>query len=244
MLNSLSAHQGGLVVTVLILVVEDDAPLATLLGHHLEASGYRVEFSARGDDAELRLRERPLPNLVILDWMLPEVSGIELCRRLRARRETQTLPIVMLSARGTEADLIRGLSIGADDYVAKPFSVPVLLARIQAVLRRACPQTIANTLTLDDIKLERSTRRVHRAGTEIQLSPTEFRLLDFLMANPGRVFSRQELLDQVWGLDADLGEYTVNTCIRRLRRRLNAGHVFDPIRAVYSAGYVMRTNRS
>ena len=166
-----------------ILVVEDEASLSLLLQYNLEAEGYTVDIADRGDEAELKLRETN-PDLVLLDWMLPGVSGIELCRRIRARAETATLPVIMLTARGEEAERIRGLSTGADDYIVKPFSVPELVARVGALLRRAKPKTVSRILQSGDIELDRETHRVHRASRELQLGPTEFKLLEFFMQSP------------------------------------------------------------
>src|SRR5689334_7534404 len=181
-----------------ILIIEDEEPLTLLLRYNLEAEGYDVETSSRGDDAEIKLKESP-PDLIVLDWMLPGISGIELCRRLRARADTARLPIIMLTARGEESERVRGLTTGADDYLVKPFSVPELLARIKALLRRADPSRVANVLRIGDVELDRDRRRVLRAGREVHLGPTEFRLLEFLMQSAGRVFSRGQLLDGVWG---------------------------------------------
>ena len=180
-----------------ILIVEDEEPLSLLLRYNLEADGYEVDTVARGDEADTRLREST-PDLVVLDWMLPGLSGIELCRRLRARPETKALPIIMLTARGEESERIRGLSTGADDYIVKPFSVPELIARVRALLRRASPERVADVLAFGDIELDREKKRVSRAGREVALGPTEYRLLEFLMERPGRVFSREQLLDSVW----------------------------------------------
>jgi two-component system phosphate regulon response regulator PhoB len=220
----------------LILVVEDEEPLTLLLRYNLEAEGYEVEVSARGDEAEVRLRER-LPDLLVLDWMLPGLSGIELCRRLRTRDDTAQLPILMLTARGEEDERIRGLATGADDYVVKPFSVPELMARVKALLRRARPGAISSVLRAGDLELDRETFRVRRGGREVHLGPTEFRLLEFLMKTPGRVFSREQLLDGVWGHDVYVDERTVDVHIGRLRRALNRGRSRDPIRTVRGAGY-------
>ena len=170
-----------------ILIVEDEEPLTMLLRYNLEAEGYEVDTAARGDEAEVRLKENP-PDLVVLDWMLPGISGIELCRRLRARPETRQLPIIMLTARGEESEKVRGLATGADDYIVKPFSVPELLARVRALLRRSLPGRVATVLSIADLELDRETRRVSRGGREVHLGPTEFRLLEFLMQSPGRVF--------------------------------------------------------
>lgn len=219
-----------------VLIVEDEEPLSLLLRYNLEAEGYTVESCVRGDEAEIRLRES-LPDLLLLDWMLPGLSGIELCRRLRAREETERLPVVMLTARGEEAERIRGLSTGADDYVVKPFSVPELMARVRALLRRASPEVVSTMLRSGDIELDRETHRVRRNATEIHLGPTEFRLLEFLMTSPGRVFSREQLLDGVWGHDVYVDERTVDVHVGRLRKALNKGKAKDPIRTVRGAGY-------
>lgn len=219
-----------------ILIVEDEEPLSLLLRYNLESEGYGVESVGRGDEAETRLRES-VPDLVILDWMLPGLSGIELCRRLRTRPETERLPVIMLTARGEETERVRGLATGADDYVVKPFSVPELLARVRALLRRAKPEHVATLLRAGDIELDRETHRVHRAGREIHLGPTEFRLLEFLMQSPGRVFSREQLLDGVWGQDVYIDERTVDVHVGRLRKAINRGRQSDPIRTVRGAGY-------
>jgi two-component system phosphate regulon response regulator PhoB len=219
-----------------ILVVEDEVPLATLLVYNLEAEGYQVEHVDNGDEAELRLAESP-PDLVILDWMLPGVSGLEICRRLRARDSARDMPVIMLTARGEEGERVRGLSVGADDYVVKPFSTPELMARVRALLRRARPERVASRLTLGDIDLDRDTRRVRRSGREIHLGPTEFRLLEYFMEKPGRVFTRAQLLDSVWGMSAEIDERTVDVHVGRLRKALIRGREKDPIRTVRGAGY-------
>lgn len=219
-----------------ILVVEDEQPLALLLAYNLEAEGFAVERVERGDEAELRLAES-VPDLLILDWMLPGVSGLELCRRLRAREATRTLPVIMLTARGEESERVRGLSVGADDYVVKPFSVPELMARVRSLLRRARPERLANRLIAGDLDLDRETRRVRRGGREVHLGPTEFRLLEFLMERPGRVFSRAQLLDGVWGLAIEIDERTVDVHVGRLRKSLSRGREADPLRTVRGAGY-------
>jgi two-component system phosphate regulon response regulator PhoB len=223
-------------MTARIMIVEDEEPLTLLLRYNLEAEGYAVDTAARGDEAEVKLKEAA-PDLVVLDWMLPGMSGIELCRRLRARAETERLPIIMLTARGEESERIRGLSTGADDYIVKPFSVPELVARIRALLRRARPERVASKLAAGDLELDRETRRVARASREVHLGPTEFRLLEFLMQSPGRVFSREQLLDGVWGRDVYIDERTVDVHVGRLRRALNRGRVSDPIRTVRGTGY-------
>jgi two-component system phosphate regulon response regulator PhoB len=219
-----------------ILIVEDEEPLTVLLRYNLEASGYVVDSAARGDEAELKLREN-MPDLVVLDWMLPGVSGIEICRRLRAQSATATLPIIMLTARGEESERVRGLATGADDYVVKPFSVPELLARIAALLRRSRPERVAAILSVGDIELDRERRRVFRAGREIALGPTEFRLLEYLMQSPGRVYSREQLLDGVWGNDVYVEDRTVDVHIGRVRKALSEASESDPIRTVRGSGY-------
>lgn len=219
-----------------ILIVEDEEPLTLLLRYNLEAEGYEVDSVARGDDADIRLREQ-VPDLVLLDWMLPGLSGIELCRRIRSRRETERLPVIMLTARGEEGDRVRGLATGADDYIVKPFSVPELLARVRALLRRSKPAHVATVLSAGDLELDRETHRVRRDGRELHLGPTEFKLLEFLMQSPGRVFSREQLLDGVWGHDVYIDERTVDVHVGRLRKALNRPRKPDPIRTVRGAGY-------
>src|SRR5205809_7604801 len=219
-----------------ILVVEDEEALTTLLRYNLDAEGYDVETVGRGDDADTRLKER-VPDLIVLDWMLPGLSGIELCRRLRARPDTRKLPVIMLTARGEESERVRGLATGADDYIVKPFSVPELVARVRALLRRANPKRVASLLTFGDVELDREKKRVTRASKPIELGPTEYRLLEFLMERPGRVFSRAQLLDGVWGSDVYIDERTVDVHAGRLRKALNRGHAIDPIRTVRGAGY-------
>jgi len=219
-----------------VLIVEDEQALNLLLRYNLESEGFEVDVVDRGDEAETRIREN-VPDLVILDWMLPGVSGIEICRRLRARPETKQLPILMLTARGEESERVRGLGTGADDYVVKPFSLPELLARVHALLRRARPEQSMKVLKAGDIELDREKKRVHRSGRELHLGPTEFRLLEFLMVSPGRVFTREQLLDQVWGRDAYIDERTVDVHVGRLRKALSRGRETDPIRTVRGSGY-------
>ncbi len=219
-----------------VLVVEDEDALATLLQYNLEKEGYQVALAADGEEALMLVDER-LPDLVVLDWMLPKISGIELCRRLRGRSETRNMPIMMLTARGEESDRIRGLDTGADDYVTKPFSMTELAARIRAVLRRIRPGLAEDRVTQGDITMDRVAHRVRRSGREIHLGPTEFRLLDYLMQHPGRVFSREQLLDAVWGSDVYVEARTVDVHIGRLRKALNNDDEVDPIRTVRSAGY-------
>jgi two-component system phosphate regulon response regulator PhoB len=219
-----------------ILVVEDEESLATLLQYNLDKEGYRVIHCADGEEA-LMLVEEKQPDLVILDWMLPTVSGIEVCRRLRQRSETRNLPIIMLTARGEETDRIRGLDTGADDYVVKPFSMTELCARVRAVLRRIRPGLAEDRVNHGDLMIDRVAHRVKRGAQEVHLGPTEFRLLDYFMQHPGRVFSREQLLDAVWGSDVYVEARTVDVHIGRLRRALNVEGDDDPIRTVRSAGY-------
>ncbi len=219
-----------------ILVMEDEDALATLLSYNLEKEGYRVVVASDGEEGMLQIEER-LPDLVLLDWMLPKLSGIEVCRRIRGKSETRNMPIIMLTARGEESDRIRGLDTGADDYLTKPFSMSELIARIRAVLRRIRPGLADDRLNHGDIVIDRVAHRVRRAGNEIHLGPTEFRLLDHLMQHPGRVFSREQLLDAVWGSDVYVEARTVDVHVGRLRKALNVEGTVNPIRTVRSAGY-------
>lgn len=219
-----------------VLVVEDEDALAALLQYNLDKEGYRVTIASDGEEALMLVDERA-PDLVVLDWMLPKVSGVEVCRRLRARPETRNLPIIMLTARGEESDRIRGLDTGADDYVIKPFSMSELAARIRAVLRRIRPGLAEDRIRHGDLVIDRAAHRVRRGAREVRLGPTEFRLLDYLMQHPGRVFSREQLLDAVWGSDVYVEARTVDVHIGRLRKALNQGLEDDPIRTVRSAGY-------
>ena len=219
-----------------LLLVEDDRALADLLMWHFDREGYDIVRTADGDEALLLAEER-VPDLVILDWMIEGVSGIEVCRRLRRRPATAHVPIIKLTARGEESDRIRGLETGADDYVTKPFSPRELLARVGAVLRRVRPALAGELLTYGDIELDADAHRVRRAGRPVQLGPTEFRLLRHLMENPGRVFSRERLLDAIWPRDRDIDVRTVDVHVRRLRKALNEGAQKDLVRTVRSAGY-------
>ena len=219
-----------------LLLVEDDRALADLLMWHFDREGYDIVRTADGDEALLLAEER-VPDLVILDWMIEGVSGIEVCRRLRRRPAPAPVPIIMLTARGEESDRIRGLETGADDYVTKPFSPRELLARVGAVLRRVRPALAGELLTYGDIELDADAHRVRRAGRPVQLGPTEFRLLRHLMENPGRVFSRERLLDAIWPRDRDIDVRTVDVHVRRLRKALNEGAQKDLVRTVRSAGY-------
>lgn len=219
-----------------ILVVEDETALAELLRYNLEAAGHTVTTCVSGEDAELLLAEERY-DLIVLDWMLPGVSGIELCRRLRARERTKAIPVLMLTARGEEADRVRGLTTGADDYVVKPFSVSELQARIVALLRRASPDLVAEVLTYDNFTLDRVAHRVKRGRRDLRLGPTEYKLVLFFLENKGRVLSRQQLIDGVWGRDGDVDERTVDVHIGRLRKAINQGNEADPIRTVRGGGY-------
>ncbi|HWV02290.1 MAG TPA: phosphate regulon transcriptional regulator PhoB [Devosia sp.] len=219
-----------------ILIVEDETDLSELMRYNLEAEGFRVMGAESGDEAVERIRDG-VPDLILLDWMLPGLSGIELCRRWRSREETARTPIIMITARGEEEERVRGLATGADDYVVKPFSMPELVARIQALLRRANPQLVTNTLKAGDLELDRQSHRVRRAGRDLHLGPTEYRLLEYLMRHPGRVYTREQLLDGVWGNDVYVDERTVDVHVGRLRKAINRGREPDPIRTVRGAGY-------
>jgi two-component system phosphate regulon response regulator PhoB len=225
-------------VTPYILVVEDEDALAVLLDYNLVKEGFRVERAADGEEALLRVAEEP-PDLVVLDWMLPKVSGVEVCRQLRAGVETRRIPVLMLTARGEEGDKVRGLDTGADDYVVKPFSMSELAARIRALLRRARPELVEERLEYADLVLDRGRHRVTRGGEDIHLGPTEYRLLDFLMQRPGRVFSRERLLDAVWGANTYVEVRTVDVHVGRLRKALRQPGARDLIRTVRSAGYAL-----
>jgi two-component system phosphate regulon response regulator PhoB len=220
-----------------VLIVEDEDSLVTLLSYNLQAEGYAVVHAPTGGDAMMVVKEER-PDIVILDWMLPGLSGIEICRQIRARPETKALPIIMLTARGEEGDRVRGLQTGADDYVVKPFSVSELVARVKALLRRSSPERIADVLEGNGIKLDRAAHRVTRFGREVNIGPTEYKLLEQFMENMGRVLSRSQLLDGTWGRDADVDERTVDVHVGRLRKAIVRGMEADPIRTVRGAGYV------
>jgi two-component system phosphate regulon response regulator PhoB len=221
-----------------VLVVEDEPALLTLLRYNLEAEGYRVVEAVNGEEALVKAREET-PDLVLLDWMLPLVSGIEVCRQIRRMPDLKGAAIIMLTAKGEEADKIRGLETGADDYVTKPFSPSELMARAKAALRRARPQSSDENLTYADLSMDLATHRVRRSNRDLHLGPTEFRLLKFLMENQGRVFSREQLLDHVWGRDIYVEPRTVDVHIRRLRKAINLEGMPDLIRTVRSAGYAL-----
>jgi two-component system phosphate regulon response regulator PhoB len=222
----------------MVLVVEDEDALATLLDYNLEKEGFRVERASDGEEALLKIEEEA-PDLLVLDWMLPKVSGVEVCRQLRARPETRRTPVIMLTARGEEADKVRGLETGADDYVVKPFAMSELVARMRAVLRRSRPELVDERLEYADLILDRAEHRVMRAGYDIHLGPTEYRLLDFFMQRPGRVFSRERLLDAVWGPNTYVEVRTVDVHVGRLRKALKRPGARDLIRTVRSAGYAL-----
>ena len=219
-----------------LLLVEDDRALAELLEYRFANQGYRVRTTADGDDALMYARE-DVPDLVILDWMIEGTSGIEVCRRLRRDNATAHVPIMMLTAREAEDDRVRGLQTGADDYLTKPFSPRELLARVEAVLRRVRPALAGQTIELGDFKLDPVAQRIERLGRQLKLGPTEYRLLNFFMEHPRRVFTRGQLLDSVWGNGRDIEQRTVDVHIRRLRQAISVEGANDPIRTVRSAGY-------
>lgn len=221
-----------------ILVVEDEIPLLTLLRYNLEKQGYRVEEAADGQEALMRVAEAR-PDLVLLDWMLPALSGIEVCRQLRRRPNTRDLPIIMVTARTEDQDAVRALDTGADDYISKPFAMEGLLARIRALLRRSGSIATKGTLTWQDLTMDQDAHRVTRNGRPLHLGPTEYRLLEFFLQHPGRVFSREQLLDAVWGRDIHVEPRTVDVHIRRLRKAINGPNEADVIRTVRSAGYAL-----
>jgi two-component system phosphate regulon response regulator PhoB len=218
-----------------VLLVEDEPAQRAVLSYNLEAEGFRVTEAQNGEEALMMVGESA-PDLILLDWMLPNVSGIEVCRRLKLRPETRGVPIIMLSARSEEVDRVRGLETGADDYVIKPYSLVELMARVRAALRRTRPATVGMVLEFQDIRLDPETHRVHRSGAEVKLGPTEFRLLSTFMEKPGRVWSREQLLDRVWGRDIYVDTRTVDVHIGRLRKALGGE---DVLRTVRGAGYAL-----
>jgi two-component system phosphate regulon response regulator PhoB len=228
-------------VAATILVIEDEEPIRLLLRYNLEAEGYRVRETEQGEEA-LQMVGDEQPDLIILDWMLPGMSGVEVCRVLRGKEEYRHIPIIMLTARSEESERVRGLSTGADDYMVKPFSVQELLARIKTVLRRMNPEAISEQLLAGDLILDRVRMRVRRGPRDLNLSPTEFRLLEQLMSHPGRVYTRSQLLDLVWGHDIEIDERTVDVHIGRLRKTLSRGREADPIRTVRATGYAFDEN--
>jgi len=221
-----------------VLVVEDEAPLLTLLRYNLEKQGFRVDEAADGQEALLRVAEAR-PDIMLLDWMLPSLSGIEVCRQLRRRTETRDLPIIMVTARTEDQDAVRALDIGADDYIAKPFAIEHVIARIRALLRRSGRVASKGMLNYADLAMDQDAHRVTRAGRPLHLGPTEYRLLEFFLQDPGRVFAREQLLDAVWGRDIHVEPRTVDVHIRRLRKAINQDQEVDLIRTVRSAGYAL-----
>jgi two-component system phosphate regulon response regulator PhoB len=221
-----------------VLIVEDEMAQRELLGYNLEAEGFRTSRAEDGEQA-LALVEEDTPDVIVLDWMLPNLSGIEVCRQLKTRPDTRGVPIIMLSARSEEVDKVRGLETGADDYVVKPYSVSELLARVRTQLRRVRPSTVGQVLTYDDIVLDSETYRVSRADHPLKLGPTEFRLLSTFMEKPGRVWTREQLLDRVWGRDIYVDTRTVDVHIGRLRKVLTQHGGADPVRTVRGAGYAL-----
>lgn len=221
-----------------VLIVEDEPPQREVLRYNLEAEGFRVSMAEDGEQGLLLVAE-DTPDVIVLDWMLPSVSGIEVCRQLKTRSDTRAIPIIMLSARSEEVDKVRGLETGADDYVVKPYSVVELMARVRTQLRRVRPSTVGQVLTFEDIELDGETHRVTRGGIELKLGPTEFRLLALFMEKPGRVWGRDQLLDRVWGRDVYVDTRTVDVHIGRLRKVLTAQGGSDPVRTVRGAGYAL-----
>jgi two-component system, OmpR family, phosphate regulon response regulator PhoB len=224
-----------------VLIAEDESGVSEMLAYNLQKEDYTIAIASDGEETLLMIEERA-PDLLLLDWMLPKVSGIEICRRLRSGNTHRNLPIIMLTARSEEGDRIRGLDTGADDYVTKPFSTTELMARVRAVLRRIRPGLKEDKVLIGSIEIDRSAHRVVRDGEEIHLGPTEFRLLDHFMQHPGRVFSREQLLDSVWGSDVYVEARTVDVHVGRLRKALRTSSGEDPIRTVRSAGYALRTD--
>jgi len=225
-----------------VLVVEDEAALATMLRYNLEKQGFRVEEAVDGQEALTRIAEGA-PDIVLLDWMLPVMSGIEVCRQIRRRPATRDLPVIMVTARTEDQDAVRGLNTGADDYITKPFNMEALLARMRALLRRSGAVPVRGQHVFHDITMDLTAHRVHRNSRPIHLGPTEFRLLEFLMQHPRRVFSREELLNSVWGPDIHVEPRTVDVHIRRLRKSINGEGELDVVRTVRAAGYALDTEQ-
>ncbi len=232
----------GAVLKPLVLVVEDEAALATMLRYNLEKQGFRVDEAVDGQEALTRIAEAQ-PDIVLLDWMLPVMSGIEVCRQIRRRPATRDLPVIMVTARTEDQDAVRGLNTGADDYITKPFSMDALLARMRALLRRSGGAPARGQHEFHDITMDLTSHRVQRNGRPIHLGPTEFRLLEFLMQHPRRVFSREELLNSVWGPDIHVEPRTVDVHIRRLRKSINGEGELDVVRTVRAAGYALDTEQ-
>ncbi len=221
-----------------VLVVEDEPAQREVLAYNIEAEGFRVSRAENGEDGLMIVNEDP-PDVIVLDWMMPILSGIEVCRRLKISPETRNIPIIMLSAKSEEIDRVRGLETGADDYVVKPYSVSELMARVRTQLRRVRPSTVGQVLTYDDIVLDSETHRVTRGDEQLKLGPTEFRLLSTFMEKPGRVWSRDQLLDRVWGRDIYVDTRTVDVHVGRLRKVLTGNGGEDPVRTVRGAGYAL-----
>ena len=221
-----------------VLIVEDEEAIVTLLRYNLEEAGFEVAAATDGEEALLLIGERK-PELILLDWMLPSVSGLEVCRQIRRRPDTRDTPIILLTAKSEEGDRIRGLDSGADDYITKPFSPAEVVARVRAVMRRSRPSLSEESIAYEDVVMDLAAHRVSRSGRPIHLGPTEFRLLRYFMEHPGRVFSREQLLDAVWGHDVYVEPRTVDVHIRRLRKALNGDAYKDLIRTVRSAGYAL-----
>lgn len=221
-----------------VLIVEDEPAQREVLGYNFESEGFSVTKAENGDDA-LMFVDEDAPDIIVLDWMLPGVSGIEICRRLKSRAETRGIPIIMLSARSEDVDRVRGLETGADDYVVKPYSVIELMARVRTQLRRVRPSAVGQVLSYDDIRLDAETHKVTRADSALKLGPTEFRLLTTFMEKPGRVWSREQLLDRVWGRDIYVDTRTVDVHIGRLRKALCQFGGEDPVRTIRGAGYAL-----
>ena len=228
-------------MTPYVLIVEDETSIATLLEYNLNREGFETALAEDGDMAIVMAEER-VPDLILLDWMLPKLSGVEVARRLRRKDATKNVPIIMLSARGEEDDRVTGLDFGADDYLVKPFSMPELFARIRALLRRTQSNILSDAVIVGDLEIDAKAHRVSRAGTDIHLGPTEFRLLEHFMRRPGQVFSREQLLDAIWGHDVYVEIRTVDVHIGRLRKALKMKDRKDPIRTVRSAGYALRSD--
>lgn len=222
----------------LVLIVEDEPAQREVLTYNLQAEGYRIAVAVNGEEA-LLLVDEELPDVIVLDWMLPAVSGIEVCRQLKTRAETRAVPIIMISAKSEEVDRVRGLETGADDYVVKPYSVGELLARVRTQLRRVRPATMGQVLSFEDITLDSETHRVSRGVDQLKLGPTEFRLLSTFMEKPGRVWSREQLLDRVWGRDIYVDTRTVDVHVGRLRKVLTQNGGEDPLRTVRGSGYAL-----
>jgi two-component system, OmpR family, phosphate regulon response regulator PhoB len=226
----------------LVLIVEDEAALMTMLRYNLEKQGFRVEEAGDGEEALTRINELK-PDMVLLDWMLPHLSGIEVCRQLRRRPATRELPVIMITARSEDQDAVRGLNTGADDYVTKPFSTEALVARMRALMRRSNTVPAKGELRFHDIVLDLAAHRISRNGRQLHLGPTEYRLMEFLMQRPRRVFSREELLDAIWGPSIHVEPRTVDVHIRRLRKAINAPDELDVVRTVRAAGYALDTEQ-